>query len=879
MAIILNDNLKINAGKPTDSKYLNASNAAYSATTEVLSTITLAERHQGLTVLVESGSSNIEYWFKEGITNGDLIEKKFASEQLVGDFITGATNLGYFSGTTGVQTINVTSGGGSSYNGDYDSIYNYYYRDSSGVIRIGNSAYGEPFRRAYYNSVDDKSWVWDVQTSGWRFIVGDVRDLVGETSTLGYDYGPTYYTVDEWSAGFYSSGSSASLNVTGDLTTGDTITIGNPVYRDKSNQELHLRSIINDTPSVMNIDVDDYYIRFSGATSILDAENVGAGSEVFSQKTGTTLQFRTLVGSGETVVSTVGDEIIIYASVSGSTPITGGTNLGFSGATSVFAGVDNKDLEFRRITGSGNTTISLSGDTIIVESSGGGVNGSVFITDMTPQSGGNVGAKVFSSDGVVLDECVTDTQLVEVSVLALPGNTNYKPVVTINGVEVSLTANSDKPLFNGTINIDLSGATGLTVIHEDGAEHSVVIIQDTPPQVLAANFTGGYPGTQTELKENDTFDFYVESDVPIINVELDNFEAYKSGTYAVASGTGHTVTGVIADRGTTAQNQRARVRVQKSTGGWSAWYTTTIGVDGVGHVVLNNQYPVINFTTITYPASQSALKDSENAIVNHTVTNFDTITYNSPNSELSISNTSTYEAAKTAQRIAGGYNISTNNFRITANRTANDATTIDNTVVWIAHDDQVITVNSPTRLRSGGNDGTSAQNHTITIVSTQRLASAPTLAAPVGTWQGGGFSWTATATSFTRALQITDNMTKGAQNWGALNTVNLAGKVVTTITTGTNYVLGGFVERDIPLAAFANEAQMNVAALDYTKVVLSWSFEPSVVNRQPIDTSPPVTDGWCLLSPIGTSPVTIRILDSKTSASSQESTITIEELI
>lgn len=382
MSIKLNDNIKINAGKPIDTKYLNTGNTAWNGLSEVTggTGIPLTERYLGLTVLVNTGSTNVEYWFKEGVGDGNLIEKKFASEQVVGDFITGATNLGYFSGTTGIQTINVTSGGGSSYNGDYDSIYNYYYRDSLGVIRIGKSAYGEPFRRAYYNSVDDKSWVWDVQTSGWRFILGDVRDLVGETSTLGYDYGPTYYTVDEWSAGFYSSGSSASLNVSGDLTTGNTITIGEPIYRDKSNQELHLRSIINDTPNVMNIDVDDYYVRFSGVTSVITASNVGTGQEVFSGKTGTDLQFRTLVGSGDTVISTSGDELIFYTSISGQTAITGGTTVGYSGATPVYAGLDNKDIEIRSIIGSGDTTVGLSGDTIVVYSDSSGL---VFTEDIT----------------------------------------------------------------------------------------------------------------------------------------------------------------------------------------------------------------------------------------------------------------------------------------------------------------------------------------------------------------------------------------------------------------------------------------------------------------------------------------------------------------
>lgn len=401
MAIILNDNLRINAGKPADSKYLNASNAPYSATTEVLSAIGLSERHQGLTVLVESGSTNVEHWFKNGTADGDLIEKKFASEQLVGDFITGATNLGYFSGTTGVQVLQITSAN-SAYNGNYWSIYNYYYRDNSGVIRIGKADYDEPFRRAYVATILtlDKSWVWDVSSGGWRFIDGDVRDLVSQAATLGVDYGPTYYTLDEWVAGFYNSGTSASVNVTGDLTTGNTITIGNPIYRDKSNQELHLRTIINDTPQFLKIDSDDYYIRFSGVSSVITASNIGTGEDVFSGKSGVDLRFRTLVGSGNTVItpSSSGEELIIFTSISGATNITGGTNIGYSGATPVYAGINNADLEFRPIIGSGDTTVSLSGDTIVVYSDSSGL---VFTDDiLVSLSGGKTFGKYEDGDTI-----------------------------------------------------------------------------------------------------------------------------------------------------------------------------------------------------------------------------------------------------------------------------------------------------------------------------------------------------------------------------------------------------------------------------------------------------------------------------------------------
>lgn len=70
MAINLGDNLKINVGKPIDDKYLNGLNT-YASVGEVESIIPLSQRYIGLTVNVNF----VEYWFKNGIDDSDLILK------------------------------------------------------------------------------------------------------------------------------------------------------------------------------------------------------------------------------------------------------------------------------------------------------------------------------------------------------------------------------------------------------------------------------------------------------------------------------------------------------------------------------------------------------------------------------------------------------------------------------------------------------------------------------------------------------------------------------------------------------------------------------------------------------------------------------------
>lgn len=74
MAINLNDNIKVNAGKPLDSKYLNGT-LAYVSTAAVNAAIPIGERYVGLTVLIGTD----EYWYQNGITNVDLIIKAAAT--------------------------------------------------------------------------------------------------------------------------------------------------------------------------------------------------------------------------------------------------------------------------------------------------------------------------------------------------------------------------------------------------------------------------------------------------------------------------------------------------------------------------------------------------------------------------------------------------------------------------------------------------------------------------------------------------------------------------------------------------------------------------------------------------------------------------------
>ena len=602
----------------------------------------------------------------------------------------------------------------------------------------------------------------------------------------------------------------------------------------------------------------------------------------------TTVFFRTIEGEyGITVRDDASrGTVVISADVS----LGGMLNVG-TGDASVYAGVDlgGSNL-FREIRGSSGIVVSTSENTIILDGAGSSVDGGVWITNITPTSGGNVGDKAYSSDGNVLDSCLTDATALTVHVLALPGHTNYKPVVSINSNPVSLSANPDKPLWEGTYNLVYDSAdASIVVVHEDGASWKTIVAGDSPAVIESANFIGTYPGSQTELKAGDTMQINVVTDVSITSIAWLGTEAITSGSFS-ASGSDNTFTVTIADRGDTATLRGFTLNVTTSTGSTSANYVSTSHgtVELTDVVNCNDLRPTVSFGSVTYPASQTAIKSGESATVANVVADYDSVLYSSPTNELTITNTGTVENPKTVTYLAGTYNITTDNIRAVAHRDANNSTTTGNGRVWIAASAFTLNVSTQSaRLRSGGNDGTSEQSHTITITSSQNLAFAPDVDHDTGgewvrtSFAGGPLVWTKT-------LQVHDDMEKGAYNWSNITGTNLAGTTVTTITGPTGYVLGGFVLRTITMLGFQSSAEINVQISDYSKLSsaggsndnLEWSVITLTTRAAQNTTAPPAVPFQWSAGSYFQNPSTIRILDTEaTGSSSQASTFTIQESI
>ena len=452
---------------------------------------------------------------------------------------------------------------------------------------------------------------------------------------------------------------------------------------------------------------------------------------------------------------------------------------------------------------------TFEGDTLQVFVQAGS-QGFVAITDITPTSpGDNVGSKVKTDDNNVLQSCTSSTTAITVSVLAVTGST-FKPVVDINGTAATLTRNTLTDVWQGTAAITLTGASPYTVTatHSDGATDTATVTIEAAPVVSSVLFSNAYSqgAGQTEHAAGQTLDLTITSPTLFDAVEV----IYTNGLTAttaiavteIADTLTHTLEVTVADQGSYGTGAPlilpAKARIRNLNGTWSNVFSSSDfgGTNGTHILALNNTRPVVTAGVITYPASQFALKGTEQATVAATYTNVDSVLWTSA-SQLTV-NDPTVMGNVVVNRLAGGYNIDTTNLTATAQRVANATTSTTNVVVWIADTNPVITKTLPTaRLRSG----VVAQNHVITLGSDQRLIS---IAMGAGTITGdaaGTFSgsW-ATANNGltnTRTLVVADSDPKGTATFTGLSAINLAGKEVTTVTTDLDYVLGGFVTRTV----------------------------------------------------------------------------------
>lgn len=459
--------------------------------------------------------------------------------------------------------------------------------------------------------------------------------------------------------------------------------------------------------------------------------------------------------------------------------------------------------------------------------------GAVFITDVQPTSGGTVGNKQYVAGtipaNIDLTDADTDVDAVTVYVIAEGGGANeYTPSVTVDGNTVTnlVQDSNDKRYYTGSYAITVSTTRVVQVSSSNGGTDSVLITRLGAGPAITAFTLGAYPGSQTEVKEDDVVSITGTVENAAASAAILNFGAAKSGTInlgaADSGGVGFkSFTGTITVSGATG-TFAARAEATNTFG------TTGATFDSTNTLVLNQTYPTVNFVSTTYPATQNAVKDSETADVNVTASAFDIISYSSPN--FSIPSPTAYAASKTITRTSGDYVNTGTNYSVSATRTANDATTVVNVLVVIQHVAPTASISisgSPARLRSSP----SGEDYVVTITANQSLQNIPSLTAGIGTWQG---SWAGTG-PYTRTLRIVDADAKGATTFSGLVLPGLANRDGSTITSGAAYTCGGFTNRTLTYAAFSQFEAIGTSVLDINKTVASYTGSSSLNLRNDLN--------------------------------------------
>ncbi len=154
----------------------------------------------------------------------------------------------------------------------------------------------------------------------------------------------------------------------GERNTGANVGTGSEVFKDKTGLSLRFRTLVAGTNITLSEGADEITIDGSAAGEINTASNVGGGNEVFKSKSVADLRFRTLV-AGTNITLTQGTDTITVAASSG---VAGETNT----ASNVGAGADvfkqktGVDLEFRSLVAGSNISIAEGASDITITGTG-----------------------------------------------------------------------------------------------------------------------------------------------------------------------------------------------------------------------------------------------------------------------------------------------------------------------------------------------------------------------------------------------------------------------------------------------------------------------------------------------------------------------------
>jgi hypothetical protein len=153
----------------------------------------------------------------------------------------------------------------------------------------------------------------------------------------------------------------------GEINDGLNVGAGAGLFKAKVGLDLEFKSLIGGTNVTITNNTSDLTIDASGGGEVNTSSNVGTGEDVFKQKTGVDFEFKTLT-AGTNVTLTAGtNDVTIAATDTGE--VNTASNVGTG--EDVFKQKVGVDLEFKTLTAGTGVTLTAGTNDVTIAASGG----------------------------------------------------------------------------------------------------------------------------------------------------------------------------------------------------------------------------------------------------------------------------------------------------------------------------------------------------------------------------------------------------------------------------------------------------------------------------------------------------------------------------
>ena len=273
----------------------------------------------------------------------------------------------------------------------------------------------------------------------------DTADIFGQKSGVDFQF-------RRLKAGRHVSLSQDASSVTIDSADFDVVVrgiTGLPLFHQRVGNTFEFKRVAAGNNITLMADPDTITISATNVGESNTGSNVGAGSQVFLQKSGVDLQFRSIVGSGVINVAQGGQELTITSTAEANT----GSNLGSTGAR-VYAQKTGADLQFRRI---------LQGQGIIVQENPDDITINAIPQKRLQDANNNTFIEV-DQDGMGSLDTIEMRVGGQKAIEMMPGNINITGNTAANGTNdigasVSISAGRSDGVANGGV-LTISGGRG-----------------------------------------------------------------------------------------------------------------------------------------------------------------------------------------------------------------------------------------------------------------------------------------------------------------------------------------------------------------------------------------------------------------------------------